>query len=162
MKKEQIYALQTILSTAGAWLSNKLGILFPMLMVLIAMMVVDQLTGMFASKKEALDYPNNSDYGWSSIKWRKGIYKKMGYLMTVVVAIVVDFILFACAKYMGITVQASTIFGLLTTIWLILNELLSITENAGRLGAPLPAFLQKVLVVMKEKVEIKADEESEG
>lgn len=162
MKKEQIYALQGMLSAAGAWLSNKFGILYPMMMILIAMMFTDQLTGMYASKKEALDHPNDDSYGWSSVKWRKGIYKKLGYLLTAIAAIVVDYVLFRCAKYMGIMVTANTIFGLLTIIWLILNELLSITENAGRLGAPLPDFLQKVLIVMKSKVEKKANEESAG
>lgn len=152
MKKEQVYAVQAVLSAAGAWMSDKLGILYPMLIVFILMMIADQFSGMLASKREALDHPDDSNYGWSSAKWRKGIYKKFGYILTVCVAMMVDFIIFKCAAQMGITAKADTMFGLLCTIWFILNELLSIMENAGRMGAQLPEFLVKVLAVLKNKV----------
>lgn len=164
MKKEQIYAVQAVLSAAGAWMSDKLGILYPMLIVFVLMMIADQFSGMLASKREALDHPNDSDYGWSSVKWRKGIYKKFGYILTVCVAMVVDFIIFKCAAQMGVEIKANTMFGLLCTIWFILNELLSIMENAGRMGAQLPDFLVKVLAVLKNKVEEQGNKgmESEG
>lgn len=46
-------------------------------------------------------------------------------------------------------------FGLLVIIWLILNELLSILENAGRMGVNLPSFLVKVLSDMQNELENK-------
>lgn len=153
MKKEQIYTVQAAFSVAGAWLSDKLGILYPMFVVFIIMMVADQFSGMAASKREALDHPNDPDYGWSSIKWRKGIYKKFGYILTVCAAMVVDFIIFQCAGLLGVDIKTNTLFSLLCTVWFILNELLSITENAGRMGAQLPEFLIRVLAVLKNKVE---------
>ena len=153
MKKEQIYAVQAVCSAVIAWLSDKLGILFPVLVIFILMMITDQISGMMASKREALDHPGDPNYGWSSTKWRKGIYKKFGYILTVVVGVVVDFIIFNVAAEIGISISANTMFGLLCAVWLILNELLSILENAGRLGAQLPKFLVDVLAVMKDKVE---------
>lgn len=164
MKKEQVYAVQAVCSAVIAWLSDKLGILFPVLVIFVLMMTIDQISGMLASKREALDHPGDPNYGWSSTKWRKGIYKKFGYILTVVVAVVVDFIIFQVANEMGIKISANTMFGLLCTVWFILNELLSIIENAGRMGANLPGFLVDILSVMKNKVEKQGsiDTESEG
>lgn len=77
MKREYIIGVQGVLAAAGAYLSNKLGILFPVLCALAAMMVVDYITGMLASKTEAIDHPNDPDYGWSSRRGAKGIIKKL-------------------------------------------------------------------------------------
>lgn len=46
MKKEQIYFIQAFISAVVAWLSDKLGILFPMLCVFVLMMIADQFSGM--------------------------------------------------------------------------------------------------------------------
>jgi len=46
-------------------------------------------------------------------------------------------------------------FGLLITIWLIINELLSILENAGRMGVTLPLFLLKLLAELKDSIDKK-------
>ena len=162
MKKEGIYFIQALISAVVAWLSDKLGILFPMLCIFAAMMIADQFSGMFASKKEAADNPNDPTLGWSSKKWNAGIYKKCGYIFAVGVAITIDYVILKTATYVGLTLSTKTIFGLLTIVWFILNELLSILENAGRLGAPLPEFLKNVLVVMKNKVEDKGDDENEN
>lgn len=158
MKKETIYVVQGLLSAAGAYISGKLGILFPVLVAVCFMMTVDQLSGMMASKKEALDHPGDSNYGWSSTKWRKGLYKKLGYILTIAVAMMVDYIIFTVSETAGITLPIDTMFGLLTIIWFIINEALSILENAGRMGAQLPDFLVNVLAVLKDKVETSGEE----
>ena len=44
-------------------------------------------------------------------------------------------------------------FSLLATAWYILNETLSITENAGRMGAPVPEWLVKYIAVLKDKID---------
>jgi len=41
----------------------------------------------------------------------------------------------------------------LVMIWYILTELGSIVENAGKMGAPLPGFLQKAISVFKGTVD---------
>ena len=159
MKRDHFYLIQGIISAIIAWLSDKLGILFPMLIIFVFMMIVDQFSGMLASKKEATDNPNDPTLGWSSKKWNSGIYKKCGYIFVVGVAITIDYVILRTAAYIGLTLSTQTIFGLLTIVWFILNELLSILENAGRLGAPLPEYLKGVLVVMKNKVENKGEED---
>jgi phage-related holin len=44
-------------------------------------------------------------------------------------------------------------FGLMVTIWLIINELLSILENAVRMGAKLPSILKKVLAELQSNID---------
>lgn len=142
----------------GAWVSAKLGILYPVLIILMLMMVLDYVTGMLASKKEALEHPDEAGYGWSSKKGAQGIIKKVGYLCVIAVAVVVDYVILHVAATIGVTVTAKAFFALLVAVWYILNELLSIIENAGRMGAQVPEWLRKYIAVLKEKI----DETSEG
>lgn len=155
--EKYVIALQACLTAAGAWISAKLGILGPILVILIIMMVLDYITGMLASKKEALEYPDNPSYGWSSKKGAKGIIKKVGYLCIIAVAMVVDYIILHVAGSMGVTVSTRALFALLVAVWYVLNELLSIIENAGRMGAQVPEWLSKYIAVLKEAVDHKAD-----
>lgn len=154
-------ALQVFLAGAGAWISAKLGILGPVLVILLLMMVLDYITGMLASKEEALEHPEDKRYGWSSKKGAQGIIKKVGYLCIIAVAMVVDYIILHVAAGMGITVSAKAFFALLVAVWYILNELLSIIENAGRMGAQVPEWLRKYIAVLKEAVDHKVDKPEE-
>lgn len=153
MKREYLIAIQGALAAAGAYLSGKLGILFPVLSMLAAMMVVDYITGMLASKTEAIDHPNDSSYGWSSKKGAKGIIKKVGYLCVIAVAMVVDYVIVMVSGTLGFMVPVNAFFGLLVAVWYLLNELLSITENAGRMGAAVPEWLLKYIAVLKDKID---------
>lgn len=80
-----------------AWISNKLGILLPAIILLSILMVVDYISGMLAAKKEALENLGKPQYGWSSKKSILGIYKKIGYMLTVVAATCIDYLLFKFA-----------------------------------------------------------------
>lgn len=153
MKREYVIGIQGVLAAAGAFLSNKLGILFPVLCALAAMMVVDYITGMLASKSEAMDHPQDPGYGWSSKKGAKGIIKKVGYLCVIAVAMMVDYVIAVVSGHLGFTVHASAFFGLLVAVWYLLNELLSIIENAGRMGAAVPEWLLKYIAVLKDKID---------
>lgn len=153
MKREYIMAVQGALAAAGAYLSDRLGILYPVLCVLMGMMVLDYVTGMLASKNESIDHPGDADYGWSSKKGAQGIIKKVGYLCVIAVAMVVDYVIAKVSGELGFQMYASTFFGLLVTVWYLMNELLSIIENAGRMGAAVPEGLLKYIAVLKDKIE---------
>lgn len=142
-----------IAAMAGAVIGNELEMISPALILLILLMITDYISGMLASKKEAVEHPNSKKYGWSSKKSIIGIYKKVGYILTILVAISTDYILYVLMGKMRIDYQIKTFFGFLVTIWLTLNELLSILENAGRLGVALPQFLINILVEMKKDVD---------
>lgn len=149
-KERQLSMIKTGFMMLGTIIGNKLGILAPAMLLLIFLMMVDYVSGMLASKKEAVEYPNDVRYGWSSRKSIIGIYKKVGYMLTVLVAVSTDYLIYKFLGEMGISYQMKTTFGLLVVIWLILNELLSILENASRMGAVLPQFVSNALVELKK------------
>lgn len=127
-------------------------LLYPLLKVLFILMIIDYISGMLASKKEALDHPNDKNYGWSSKKSAIGIYKKIGYIVTICVAVSTDFIIMQYLQEMNYEYSHDIAFGTLVVVWYVLNELLSIVENAGRMGAPLPEFLKKLISQLKDNV----------
>ncbi|MBR4083310.1 MAG: phage holin family protein [Lachnospiraceae bacterium] len=149
MEKNYIY--KGIIALVGTWIGEQFSLIFPMLLSLSLFMFVDYLSGMLAAKKEAIEHPYDNRYGWSSKKSIIGIYKKVGYILTILVAMGTDYLLFYFSNEMGISYESKTFFGLLVTIWFILNELLSILENAGRMGVELPPFLKKILVELKKE-----------
>ena len=67
----------------------------------------------------------------------------------------VDYLITSALVHIGIRLQINYCFGMIITIWLIINELLSILENLGELNIPLPRFLVDVVKSMKDKVESK-------
>lgn len=153
--------IKVIFTAVGAAVSAKLGILGPILIILTFMMVLDYITGMLASKQEAIEHPNDKKYGWSSKKGARGIIKKVGYLCVIAVAMVVDYIILHVASTMGISISAKAFFALLVAVWYILNELLSIIENAGRMGAAVPEWLLKYIAVLKDTIDHKANNDKE-
>lgn len=155
------YWIQAAVAGVIAWLSARLGVLFPVLIVLAIMMVADYISGMMASKTEAIDHPDDPNYGWSSKKGAKGIIKKVGYICIIAVGMVVDFIILKVAAEIGFEINTKAFFGLLVAVWYLLNELLSIIENAGRMGAPVPEWLRKYIAVLKNKIDISNEEEKE-
>ena len=74
--------IQMFAAGAVAYLSEKMGISFYLLSVLLILMVIDYFTGMTASAVEALDHPGDTGYGWSSKKGAKGIAKKVAYFIS--------------------------------------------------------------------------------
>lgn len=152
MKTDFIFS-KSIITIIGAWIGNSMGLLIPTLMLLIILMVIDYISGMLASKKESIEYPDKLQYRWSSKKSIIGIYKKIGYILTIFVAVSTDYIIHKYAVELGLKFASNTLFGLLVSIWFIINELLSILENANRMGVVLPKFLVKVLVTIKNDVD---------
>ncbi|CDC93679.1 toxin secretion/phage lysis holin [Roseburia sp. CAG:380] len=124
-----------------------------MLVAVAAAMVIDFLAGMAASAKEVVEHPNDEKYGWSSRKGMIGIFKKFGYILVIVASMIVDFLIYKLSGILSVTLPMTMFFSTLVTAWFILNECLSITENAGRMGVKVPAFLMKVIAVLKDTVE---------
>ena len=79
--------------------------------------------------------------------------KKVGYLCVIAVAMVVDYLIANIAGQLGIQTITTTFFGLLVAVWYILNELLSIIENAGRMGAQIPEWLRKYIAILKQQID---------
>ena len=147
MSKGTCTTIQLLATGVIAFLSEKLGITFYLLGLLVFLMVVDYISGMIA-----IDHPGDTSYGWSSKKGAKGIAKKIAYLFVITVAIVIDYILAKTSGNLGYHLP-SAMLSLLTTVWYLLNEALSITENAGRMGARVPEWLMKYIAVLKDKID---------
>lgn len=142
MEKENFIKLT--ISSIGAYLSNKLGILFPILCILLFAMVVDYSTGMIKAR-----YLGEIE----SRKGMWGVIKKAMYAVVVAVAMISDWIIINTAEKIGVNIPLSTFFGLLVAIWLILNEIISILENLIKLEVPIPPFLKSFVSKFKIVVE---------
>lgn len=151
--KEITVGVAGALSAVSAWLFARMGVLLYVIMFLGLTMAIDYITGMLASKKEAIDHPDDSGYGWNSKKGAKGIIKKVGYLCVIAVAMIVDYIILHVASAIGVDVTLKAFFGLMVAVWYLLNEALSIIENAGRMGAPIPDWLKNYIEILKTKIE---------
>lgn len=105
-----------------------------------------------------LDYATGLASAWirrslSSRSGLIGIIKKLGYMVLVAVAAVVDWVIQISADQAGVTIALPSIFALLTTIWLTLNECISVLENLHEIGVPVPPFLLAVIERLKKGTE---------
>lgn len=118
--------IDTVSAAFGAVIGFLLGGMDGMLIALMVFMVIDYLSGCMAavSKKEL-----SSEIGF------RGICKKVLILALVGVANIVDNQIIGS----GTALRTATIF------FYLANEGISILENAGRLGLPLPKKLRQVL-----------------
>ena len=103
-----------------------------LIIALVAMVAIDYITGII---KAAVQGKLSSLVGF------KGLLKKVAIFLLVAGGVMVDKIIPATNE----AVRSAVIF------FYIANEGLSILENAGELGLPLPAALKKSLEKMKDK-----------
>lgn len=142
MEKTSIVHI-TLAGAIGA-LAAYFNILLVPLIVLTVVMAVDYLTGMFSASREG---KLNSRTGVI------GLIKKVGYLALVGVGMVVDYLMTSALAQIGVNSGMPNLFGLMVIIWLIINELISILENLGEIGVPLPSFLVNAVKSLKNKVD---------
>lgn len=154
--------LKGALAALSAYVTTRLGIVGPMLGALIILMILDYATGVGASAYEKYSHPDNPDAGLSSKRGLRGIIKKLGYVVVIAVALILDWIISKVLTDFGIAANIQAYFGMLTTCWLILNEMLSILENAVRMEVNLPSFLVKAVTFLKSKVDVKGEEKIEA
>lgn len=140
---------QAFVSATFAALSAYFGMIVIPIIVLTVAMIIDYGTGMAAAwKKSEL----------SSKKGVSGIVKKVGYLVLVCVGMLVDWLIFCGLENFSAGDSYKFSFGMLVAIWLIINELISILENLGTIGVPVPDFLIKVI----RRLKISADKTTES
>ncbi len=127
--KAELKMIMTVLGSCFMWLIGGWHIIIG---ILLTVMVCDYISGiMSAVKTKTL----NSRVGWY------GLLKKAATLLIVVVAHLVDVAL----GNEGDTVRN------ITAIFYISNEILSIFENVGELGVPLPQVLKDACEKLNRK-----------
>lgn len=148
MKENTIKAL---IATVVGGVTAYFGKIAVPLAVLVAVMVTDYLSGLAKAWFSA---------ELSSRTGIKGIVKKVCYLLVVAVAAVTDWLIHKACISLGIAVPGGMYIGVIVTVWLIINECISILENLAVIGVPLPAFLTKFISKLKISVEKQGEEEA--
>ena len=122
-----------------------------MLTVMLALMAIDYITGLvigWVGKSPKTDSGHlSSAVGWA------GLAKKAGELLAVIVGVLLDML---AAEQLGL--QAAMFrTGMILSI--VATEGISVLENLGILGVPLPAFVVKALEQLREKSDTGAQKE---
>ena len=121
--------------------------------VLLVFMILDYFTGLISAW---INCELSSRMGIT------GIIKKVMYLVLIAVGIGADWVINFGLSDVGIEFECGYLIGLLITIWLILNELMSILENIGEInGNTYPKFIKDILSHIKKAIDNKAGEEDE-
>ena len=129
-------AAQLAITAIGGWLGWVLGGWDGFLYALVVFVVTDYLTGLMAA---AVEKKLSSEIGF------KGIFRKVLIFMLVGIGHILD----ARVIGDGSVLRTAVIF------FYISNEGISIIENAGRIGLPIPAKLKDILVQLHSRSEDK-------
>ena len=122
----------------------------------VVCMAVDYFTGYGAAMKTG---------EWSSNIAREGLWHKAGCIFAVLVAGILDAVvgyLLGNIEGLALPFTYTVIICPLVVTWYLLMELGSILENVGKMGAPLPEFLKKMIAVLKATVDTAGENTESG
>lgn len=110
----------------------------------------------------ALDYISGTLAAWLCGEWssavaRDGLKHKGGMVLVVAVAGLADITLSIICGHLPVEMTWPVLVLPLVLAWYILTELGSILENAVKMGAPIPAWLMKLLAVGLKAIDKKAE-----
>ncbi len=145
MENKTLQATFTAAAAAFVVYCNTLAV--PLIILVIAMLV-DYITGITSA------YINRE---LSSKVGLRGIVKKISYMALVAVAMGADYLIYGGFSAINIQINYDLWFSVLVTIWLVINEMISILENLVKIGVPIPGFLTKLI----GKLKTEADKENE-
>lgn len=132
--KEFWNTIQLIFSAVGGWLGYFLGGCDGLLYALIAFVVVDYVTGVMCA---IINRELSSAVGF------KGIFRKVLIFLLVGIANIIDVQVIGT----GAVLRTAVIF------FYISNEGVSLLENAGHLGLPIPEKIKTVLEQLHDRAE---------
>ena len=134
--------LQMAIAAGGGWLGYFVGGVDGLMTALLGLMVMDYVTGVICA---VIDRELSSSVGF------RGIFKKVLILMLVGVAHIVDLHVVRS----GEALRSAVICFYLS------NEGVSVLENAGHLGLPIPEKLKGILAQLHDRME-EPDETEDG
>lgn len=132
--KEFWNTIQLIFSAVGGWLGYFLGGCDGLLYALIAFVVIDYITGVMCA---IISRELSSAVGF------KGIFRKVLIFLLVGIANIIDVQVIGT----GAVLRTAVIF------FYISNEGVSLLENAGHLGLPIPEKIKTVLEQLHDRAE---------
>jgi toxin secretion/phage lysis holin len=130
--KETIQTIQALFTAAGVFIGWFLGGLDGFMYALLAFVVIDYLTGIMVA---VLEKKLSSEIGF------RGIFKKILIFILVGIGNIIDVYIIGN----GSAVRTAVIF------FYISNEGISIFENIGKIGLPIPEKLKKALEQINEE-----------
>lgn len=132
--KEFWSMIQLIFTALGGWLGYFLGGCDGLLYALIAFVVIDYITGVMCA---IINRELSSEVGF------KGIFRKVLIFLLVGIANIIDVQVIGT----GAVLRTAVIF------FYISNEGVSLLENAGHLGLPIPEKIRTVLEQLHDRAE---------
>ena len=132
--KEFWNTIQFIFTAVGGWLGYFLGGCDGLLYALIAFVAIDYITGVMCA---VIDRKLSSAVGF------KGIFRKVLIFLLVGIANIIDVQVVGT----GAVLRTAVIF------FYISNEGVSLLENAGHLGLPIPERIKTVLEQLHDRAE---------
>ena len=132
----------TIVGVTGAYLTHFFGGIDTLLKVTCFMMGFDYVTGLIVALVFRSS-PKSANGGLNSMVGFRGICKKLVMIGMIGVANHLDIVL--GTDY----IRAGVMYTFIT------NEVISVIENAGCMGIPIPGILRKAIDILAEKEETK-------
>lgn len=138
-------AVCTMIGIAGSFISSLFGGFDAALVTLLIFMTLDYISGIivagvFKNSRKTANGALESGAGW------KGLCRKGMTLVIVLIAVRLDIVI-------GTTYIRDAV-----CIAFIANETISIVENAGLMGVPIPAAITKAIEVLKDRTDKESEE----
>lgn len=143
---EKAIQIKAALAAAVSFGTALFGWIGWVIVLWICAMLLDYVTGTLAAVSKG---------EWSSRIARSGLWHKAGSIAAVLVAALCDIALGVIADKLGIYLPdvKTCILTPAVAMWYIFTELGSVIENAAELGAPMPEFLKKRILSLRDAAE---------
>jgi toxin secretion/phage lysis holin len=147
-----IDSYNAVVGSVVAVLSYLLGPHWILFALFLGLNVADWLTGWMKSK---IAHKESSSAGW------KGVLKKLGYWLMIVVAFGASTAFIEIGNTIGIDLKITTLLGWFVLASLLVNEIRSIIENFVEAGFNVPLVLTKGLEVADKAINQEQEKKSE-
>lgn len=156
MENTNLTAIKAWISAVVAMLTAFWGWFGWLLVAWVFLMLSDWLVGSAAAAHRG---------EWSSAKLREGAWHKGGMIVIVCIAMVADWLIGTMLGNLpGVELpfEYTALVGPLVVVWYIIGELGSLAEHGVNMGAPMPAWLVKLLAAGKNAVDAAGDKLAGG
>lgn len=142
----------TVIAVISA-LMSWLGILAVPVLLLVGCNIMDYITGLMAA--------GYRDEDINSYKSIRGIMKKVCMWLLIIIGVFVDILIQYAVECAGITLSIPFIVATVVSVWLVVNEIISILENMIDMRVNLPPFLLPIVKYIRRQTEELAKLEDE-
>ena len=149
----KVNTIKGVFASIMGVLNSIFGILAIPIVLLVVCNIIDYVTGILASKFRGQEI--------SSYKGIKGITKKIGMWLLIIVGAIIDELIVYSVAQLGLVCPFTFMIACVVAVWIICNELISILENLKDMEVPLPDFLVKLTKNIKSQIETKTTTKKE-